>query len=204
MIMQHLSGVLLEKHPESGRPSWKPPASATTSSFLFPLSLICRTCGCAGTAAHPHARSWKTPFPLYGFLTQDEKALFEKLIGVQRNRPYAGAVKILSGLAAPDLINFIRRGEIDRLVRIPGIGKENRRAHGTGTARQAAGHHRRRTRGRSRRCSVPRRSGCAFGAAQLGLREAAEAEAAVRKAKAGGGGMLEFEPLFRRSLELVR
>jgi len=31
-----------------------------------------------------------------------------------------------------------------------------------------------------------------------------QAEAAVRKAKAGGGGMLEFEPLFRRALELVR
>ena len=31
-----------------------------------------------------------------------------------------------------------------------------------------------------------------------------QAEAAVRKAKAGGGGMMEFEPLFRRALELVR
>jgi hypothetical protein len=26
----------------------------------------------------------------------------------------------------------------------------------------------------------------------------------VRKAKAAGGGMTEFEPLFRRALELVR
>ena len=31
-----------------------------------------------------------------------------------------------------------------------------------------------------------------------------QAEAAVRKAKAAGGGMTEFEPLFRRALELVR
>ena len=31
-----------------------------------------------------------------------------------------------------------------------------------------------------------------------------QAEAAVRKAKAAGGGMMEFEPLFRRALELVR
>src|SRR5581483_1191620 len=30
----------------------------------------------------------------------------------------------LYGLAAPDLINAIRRGEVDRLQRIPGIGKK--------------------------------------------------------------------------------
>ena len=34
------------------------------------------------------------------------------------------AVKVLSGLAAAELIGHIRRGEVDKLVRIPGIGKK--------------------------------------------------------------------------------
>src|SRR3954453_12009125 len=70
---------------------------------------------------HTHVR--EDALALFGFLTQDEKAIFEKLIGVSGiGAPLA--VKILSGLAAPDLINAIRRNEVDRLVRIPGIGKK--------------------------------------------------------------------------------
>jgi Holliday junction resolvasome RuvABC DNA-binding subunit len=70
---------------------------------------------------HTHVR--EDALALYGFLTQDEKALFEKLISVSGIGPTL-AVKILSGLAAPDLINAIRRGEVERLVRIPGVGKK--------------------------------------------------------------------------------
>ena len=33
-------------------------------------------------------------------------------------------MKVLSGLPAPDLISYIRRGEVEKLVRIPGIGKK--------------------------------------------------------------------------------
>src|SRR6516225_4765324 len=60
---------------------------------------------------------------LYGFLSQDEKNLFEKLIEVSGIGPSL-AIKILSGLAAADLITAIRRGEVERLVRIPGVGKK--------------------------------------------------------------------------------
>ena len=34
------------------------------------------------------------------------------------------AVKVLSGMSAGDLLNAIRRNELDRLVRIPGVGKK--------------------------------------------------------------------------------
>src|SRR5207247_9791515 len=60
---------------------------------------------------------------LYGFLAQDEKALCEKLISVGGIGPTL-AIKVLSGLPAPDLISHIRRGEVEKLVRIPGIGKK--------------------------------------------------------------------------------
>jgi len=34
------------------------------------------------------------------------------------------AMAVLSGIPATDLANTIRRGEVDRLVRIPGVGKK--------------------------------------------------------------------------------
>src|SRR5439155_19496284 len=70
---------------------------------------------------HTHVR--EDALSLYGFLTQDEKALFEKLILVSGIGPTL-AVKILSGLAAADLVLAIRRGEVDRLVKVPGVGKK--------------------------------------------------------------------------------
>src|SRR5579863_10397015 len=60
---------------------------------------------------------------LYGFLTADEKNLFEKLIGVSGIGPGL-AVKVLSGMPAQDLLTAIRRNELERLVRIPGVGKK--------------------------------------------------------------------------------
>ena len=70
---------------------------------------------------HTHVR--EDALALYGFLTQDEKALFEKLISVSGIGPKL-AVTVLSGLAAAELIQHIRRGEVERLVRIPGVGKK--------------------------------------------------------------------------------
>ena len=138
---------------------------------------------------------------LYGFLSQDEKDLFEKLIGVSGIGPTL-AVKILSGIAAPELIQAIRRGEVDRLVRIPGVGKK--------TAERMV---------LELRDKLPAVSGAEAESpvtaplspvdqdvlsALLNLGCARpQAEAAVRKAKAAGG-LTEFEPLFRKALELVR
>jgi holliday junction DNA helicase RuvA len=147
---------------------------------------------------HTHVR--EDALLLYGFLTQDEKAMFEKLIGVSGIGPKL-AVTILSGLAAADLINSIRRGEVDRLVRIPGIGKK--------TAERMV---------LELRDKLPTVAGqedaqpaAALSAIDqdvlsallnLGCARPA-AETAVRKAKAAGA-VAEFEPLFRRALELVR
>jgi Holliday junction DNA helicase RuvA len=147
---------------------------------------------------HTHVR--EDALALYGFLTQDEKALFEKLIGVSGIGPKL-AVTILSGLAAPDLTDAIRRGEVAKLVRIPGIGKK--------TAERMV---------LELRDKMPAASG-EEAAAPAGALSATDqdvlsallnlgcarqnAEAAVRKAKADGGAA-EFEPLFRRALDLVR
>jgi len=192
-----LRGVLLEKHPnqaivEAGGVGYDVTIPVSTFTHLPDPGAEVRL------RVHTHVR--EDVLALYGFLTQDEKALFEKLIGVSGIGPTL-AVKILSGLAAPELINSIRRGEIDQLVRIPGIGKktaermvlELRDKLPAATGDQPA---------------VPAAALSALDqdvlSALLNLGCARQqAEAAVRKAKAAGAAG-EFEPLFRRALEFVR
>jgi len=193
-----LRGVLIEKHPNQAIVE----TGGVGYDVTIPVSTFTRLPEPGKEVQlriHTHVR--EDALALYGFLTQDEKALFEKLIGVSGIGPTL-AVKILSGLAAPDLINFIRRGEVERLVRIPGIGKKTAErmvlelrdklpaASGEepGTPAEAA--------------LSPVDQDVLSALLNLGCGRA-QAEAAVRKAKAAGA-VPEFEPLFRRALELVR
>jgi holliday junction DNA helicase RuvA len=199
-MIAHLCGVLLEKHPnqaivETGGVGYDVTIPVSTFTHLPDQGAQVRL------KIHTHVR--EDALALYGFLTQDEKALFEKLIGVSGIGPTL-AVKILSGLAAPDLINYIRRGEVDRLVRIPGIGKKTAErmvlelrdklpaVSGAGPDSTPAAD-----------ALSPVDQDVLSALLNLGCGRP-QAEAAVRKAKAAGGGVMEFEPLFRRALELVR
>src|SRR5262249_27716248 len=120
LMIALLRGVLLEKHPNQAIVE----AGGVGYDVTIPVSTFTKLPDPGAEVRlriHTHVR--EDVLALYGFLTQDEKALFEKLIGVSGIGPTL-AVKILSGLAAADLINSIRRGEVDQLVRIPGIGKK--------------------------------------------------------------------------------
>lgn len=70
---------------------------------------------------HTHVR--EDALALFGFLTDVEHGLFEKLIGVAGVGPKL-AVTILSGMEAPDLVDALRANDIPRLVRIPGVGRK--------------------------------------------------------------------------------
>jgi len=202
-----LRGILIEKHPnqaivETGGVGYDVTIPVSTYTHLPE----------AGREVHLriHTHVREDALALYGFLTQDEKAMFEKLIGVSGIGPTL-AVKVLSGLAAADLIGSIRRGEVDKLVRIPGVGKKTAErmvlelrdklpaASGeepaTGSGAAAAG------------ALSPIEQDVLSALLNLGCARP-QAEAAVRKAKAGGpagpAGAPDFEPLFRRALELVR
>jgi len=70
---------------------------------------------------HTHVR--EDTLALFGFLTDVEQALFERLIAVAGVGPKL-AVAILSGIEAPDLVEALRAGDIARLTRIPGVGKK--------------------------------------------------------------------------------
>lgn len=192
-----LRGTLLEKHPNQAIVD----AGGVGYDVTIPVSTFTHLPDAGAEVRlriHTHVR--EDALSLYGFLTQEEKALFEKLIGVSGIGPTL-AVKILSGLAAPDLIVAIQRGEVERLVRIPGVGKK--------TAERMV---------LELRDKLPAVAGQEPAAPAPALTPVDEdvlsallnlgcarpqAEAAVRKAKAGGVPA-EFEPLFRRALELVR
>ncbi len=60
---------------------------------------------------------------LFGFATTQEKAVFERLIGVSGIGPKL-AITVLSGLATTELVTAIRTGDVLKLVRIPGVGKK--------------------------------------------------------------------------------
>ena len=198
-----LRGVLLEKHPnqaivDAGGVGYDVTIPVSTYTHLPEAGAEVRL------RIYTHVR--EDALALYGFLTQDEKALFEKLISVSGIGPKMG-MAVLSGIPAADLIASIRRGEVERLVRIPGVGKK--------TAERMV---------LELRDKIPAPSGeePASPAAPTGALTAVEqdvlsallnlgcarpaAEAAVRKARVTGAGApaTEFEPLFRRALELVR
>jgi Holliday junction DNA helicase RuvA len=198
-VIALLRGVLVEKHPnqaivETGGVGYDVNIPVSTYTQLPEPGAEVRL------RIHTHVR--EDALSLYGFLTGDEKALFEKLIGVSGIGPTA-AVKILSGLAAADLIRAIQRGEVERLVRIPGVGKKtaerlvlelrDKLPAVSGEEPESAA---------AAAPFTPLEQDVLSALLNLGCARP-QAEHAVRKAKAAGAAA-DFEPLFRKALELVR
>lgn len=60
---------------------------------------------------------------LYGFATPLELQVFERLITISGVGPRL-ALAVLSGIEPPDLVRAVMQGDVDRLTRIPGVGKK--------------------------------------------------------------------------------
>ena len=60
---------------------------------------------------------------LYGFLTKTEKTIFQKIIKINGIGPRLG-LAILSSLTASEFVENIEKGQHEKLVQIPGIGKK--------------------------------------------------------------------------------
>ena len=60
---------------------------------------------------------------LFGFLTDLERQMFERLIAVSGIGPRL-AVAVLSGLDTRDLVAAVQRADVARLTTIPGVGKK--------------------------------------------------------------------------------
>jgi Holliday junction DNA helicase RuvA len=193
-----LRGTLVEKHPNQVVVD----VAGVGYEVTIPISTFSKLPDIgAQTVLRTHTHVREDIFALYGFLTLDEKALFEKLIGVSNIGPGL-AIKVLSGMAIDELIDGIRRGEVERLVRIPGVGRK--------TAERMVLELRDKlpapTAGEQAAAASPALSSIdedvMSALLNLGCARPA-AETAVRKARAGGAPG-EFEPLFRKALELVR
>jgi holliday junction DNA helicase RuvA len=201
-VIALLRGKLLEKHPnqviiDTGGVGYDVVIPVSTFSALPDSGAEVKL------RIHTHVR--EDALSLFGFLTLDEKTIFEKLISVSGIGPTL-AIKVLSGMATSDLTSAIRNGHVEQLVRIPGVGKKTAerivlelKDKLEGVAAMAA-------------AGVPAMAAASAlsvieqdvmsALLNLGCNRAA-AEAAVRKAKTAGAPA-EFEPLFRKSLELVR
>ncbi len=196
-----LRGTLIEKHPNQAI-LLVGGDSGVGYDVVIPVSTFSQLPDLGAAVQlriHTHVR--EDILALYGFLTLDEKNLFEKLISVSGIGPGL-AVKVLSGMLAQELISAIRRGELEKLVRIPGVGKK--------TAERMI---------LELRDKLPAPAGTDPAAPpepalsqveddvlsallNLGCARPA-AEVATRKARVGGAPD-SFEGLFRKALELVR
>ena len=119
-MIAHLRGKLLAKHPnqaivETGGVGYDVSISVPTFSDLPAIG--------GEVTLHIHTHVREDLIALYGFLRPAEKRLFEKLITVSGIGPKL-AVTILSGMAADEMISAIRGNDVNRLTRIPGIGKK--------------------------------------------------------------------------------
>ncbi len=119
-MIAHLRGTILEKHPnqvivETGGVGY---------DVQIPISTFTALPEAGATALlriHTHVR--EDALSLFGFVTNEEKAVFERLISVSGIGPKL-AITVLSGLPTAELITAIRSSDLARLVRIPGVGKK--------------------------------------------------------------------------------
>lgn len=201
-MIAHLRGTVFEKHPNEVIVE----AAGVGYEVQIPISTYTSLPDVGASVSlriHTHVR--EDAFLLFGFSTAEEKFVFERLISVSGIGPKL-AITVLSGLATNDLVAAIRGGDVQRLVRIPGVGKKTAermvlelkdKLAGAGAGETAAGV------AVTGGAVLTGLEGDVLSALQnLGCSRAA-AEEVVRKAK-DKGAPEEFEPLFRAAMALLR
>jgi Holliday junction DNA helicase RuvA len=200
-MIGHLRGTVIEKHPNQVIVE----AAGVGYEVQIPISTYTALPE-QGTAVslriHTHVR--EDALSLFGFATPEEKLVFERLISVSGIGPKL-AITVLSGLPTGDLVTAIRNGDVQRLVRIPGVGKKTAErivlelkeklmaveAAGKGAAMVEPSP-----------AFSPLEMDVLSALQNLGCSRAA-AEEAARKVKERGAPD-QFEPFFRAALALVR
>ncbi|MEQ1884865.1 MAG: Holliday junction branch migration protein RuvA [Bryobacteraceae bacterium] len=200
-MIAHLRGTILEKHPNQVIVE----AAGVGYDVAIPVSAYSSLPDAgAEVQLHIHTHVREDAFLLFGFVSATDKALFEKLITVSGIGPKL-AITALGGLTGTDLVNAIRTGAVEQLVRIPGVGKKTAErivlelrdklgalagvapAAGTTPAKPEF---------------PPVEEDVISALMNFGASRTA-AEAAVTKARSTGEAN-DFDALFRRALKLVR
>jgi Holliday junction DNA helicase RuvA len=119
-MIARLSGTVLEKHPMRVVVD----VGGVGYDVHVPLSSF-SAIGEPGTTlalrVHTHVR--EDALMLFGFTSQTELTVFEKLISISGIGPRL-ALAVLSGLPPHELVAAITRSDVGQLTRIPGIGKK--------------------------------------------------------------------------------
>ena len=200
-MIGHLRGTVLEKHPNELILE----AAGVGYEVQIPISTYTKLPEVGAAVSlriHTHVR--EDALLLFGFSTRQEKAVFERLIAVSGIGPKL-AITVLSGLPTADLIAAIRNGDLQALVRIPGVGKKTAERmvlelKDKLVGIEVAGH-----------TAAAQTNGPAFSALEQDVLSAlqnlgstrAAAEQAVRKLSERGAPE-GFEAFFRAAMALVR
>ncbi len=196
-MIGHLRGTILEKHPNQVVLE----AAGVGYDVQIPISTYTSLPNVGAAVSlriYTHVR--EDALSLFGFATPEEKLLFERLISVSGIGPKL-AITVLSGLATPDLLTAIRNSDVQRLVRIPGVGKKTAERIVLELKDKVA----------TEKATPAAEAASSLSALERDVLSAlqnlgcsrASAEEAVRKTKERGAPE-SFEPFFRAALAQVR
>lgn len=115
-----LKGTLIEKMPEVVIID----AGGVGYEVFIPLSTFYDLPAPGAPATlHIHTRLREDSLRLFGFFSQQEKQIFEVLIGINKVGPKL-ALAILSGMPFSELWAAVSSNDVARLSAIPGVGKK--------------------------------------------------------------------------------
>jgi Holliday junction DNA helicase RuvA len=121
-VIGHLQGTILRSRPEQVVLD----VGGVGYTVRVPLSTFYeleRAGAGARVALHIHTHVREDDLALYGFWTERELEIFEKLIAVSGIGPRLAQV-VLSGMSSDDLLAALAAGDVARLTTIPGVGKK--------------------------------------------------------------------------------
>src|SRR3954464_2014651 len=119
-MIGRLAGTVIEKHPNRIVVD----VNGVGYEVLVPLSTFYGLGDAgAGVALRVHTHVREDLIALYGFASELEQDLFERLISISGIGPKL-ALAVLSGIDPTDLVRAIRSQDVARLTRIPGVGKK--------------------------------------------------------------------------------
>ncbi len=119
-MIARLFGKVADKHPNR----LVVDVSGVGYDVHVPLSTFYVSADVGGEMAlriHTHVR--EDQLALYGFATELELTMFERLIAISGIGPKL-ALAVLSGIEPRDLAGAIQRSDLARLTAIPGVGKK--------------------------------------------------------------------------------
>jgi holliday junction DNA helicase RuvA len=119
-MISHLKGQLSYKSPEHTIVD----VNGVGYQVFTPLSTYYALPGKGETVfLRIYTRVREDELKLFGFLTEEEQTIFQKLITINKVGPKL-ALGILSGMSPTDLISTIMSNDSARLSTIPGVGKK--------------------------------------------------------------------------------